>query len=467
MSIQKKYLKAGMGYAIGNYLIYGISFITIPLFSRLMSTAEYGQYNLFLSYENIIFIIMGFALHSSYKNAKYHFKIQFNEYISSTYILSIISLLAWLFIVNITYSFWGNFSSFSRFIINLLLLYSFGSVIIQYYYSYVNLEYKYNSYLLISFLNLFSSVLLSIIFIATIYKNDTATARIVGGVIPILLLSFGIIVKQLKSTSFPKHNLTYWGYGLKYSLPIIPHGISQVILSQFDRIMINSMVGASATGIYSFAHNFYTIITLTGNSLDSVWSPWFYEQMNVKNYQNIKKRSVIYSLLMLSFCSLVMFFLPEAIYVLASTEYSDAIYVAYPMVAAAFFSFLYLIPASVEYFYSKTGYIALGTAAAAIINIILNYFGIIFFGYQAAAYTTLITYILYFIFHYVLAYRIHGSFLFPIKNALFCTAAILVVLLVAFVCRALFILRILFALLIIILTLFMLQKSKIISLKQE
>ena len=66
-------LKAGIGYTIGNYLLKGLSFFTIPIFTRLLTTQDYGKYNVFLSYENIIFVLIGFAIHSSYKNARYRY----------------------------------------------------------------------------------------------------------------------------------------------------------------------------------------------------------------------------------------------------------------------------------------------------------------------------------------------------------------------------------------------------------
>ena len=72
---QNKIVKAGFGYTIGNYFLKGLSFFTIPLFTRLLTTQDYGKYNTFLSYENILFVLLGFAIHSSYKNARYRFGV--------------------------------------------------------------------------------------------------------------------------------------------------------------------------------------------------------------------------------------------------------------------------------------------------------------------------------------------------------------------------------------------------------
>lgn len=38
-------LKAGLGYTIGNYMIKGLTFFSIPIFARLLSPDNYGIYN--------------------------------------------------------------------------------------------------------------------------------------------------------------------------------------------------------------------------------------------------------------------------------------------------------------------------------------------------------------------------------------------------------------------------------------
>ncbi|NRO16984.1 hypothetical protein IMAU40093_01475 [Lactobacillus helveticus] len=50
-----KVLKAGFGYTIGNYLLKGLSFVSIPIYTRLLSTSSYGAFNNFLTYEKYIF----------------------------------------------------------------------------------------------------------------------------------------------------------------------------------------------------------------------------------------------------------------------------------------------------------------------------------------------------------------------------------------------------------------------------
>ena len=100
---RKKIIKAGIGYTVGNYLLKGLSFLTLPIFSRLMTTADYGLYNVFITYQSILYIILGIAIHSSYKNAKYKYGERFNEYISNSMVIIIGNTLMLAILGNVAY----------------------------------------------------------------------------------------------------------------------------------------------------------------------------------------------------------------------------------------------------------------------------------------------------------------------------------------------------------------------------
>lgn len=78
------------------------------------------------------------------------------------------------------------------------------------------------------------------------------------------------------------------------------------------------------------------------------------------------------------------------------------------------FSLAYGIPAIVEYYHKKTIYISIGTIGAAVVNVVLNYIFIPKFGYVAAAYTTLFSYAMYYLFHSIISYRIARFTIIPI-----------------------------------------------------
>lgn len=407
-------IKAGIGYTVGNYLLKGINFLSVPIFSRLMSTADYGTYGIYMTYDSIISVFIALALHSSLKNAKYEYKDRFEEYLSSILIIPLIVFLTLLVLINAFSGFFQNILDLNRIILNVLLCHSLANSIIMIYNNHLGLDYRYRDFLKISLINTLANIILSISLMFTLFINERYMGRIIGSALPMVCIAIYIYIITFKRER-PKFNKEFWKFGLSYSLPIIPHGLSQIILSSFDRIMIKSMVGIEEAGIYTLGVNVEGLAKVTTTSLDAVWGPWFYEKMNKEDSESIKKYSTFYAYGMFVLLGCLMIAGPEIIRVMGDKEYQDAKYVVIPLLCCTYFTFLYTIPAAVEYYYKKTKLIAVGTMGAASLNIVLNFIAIKNFGYQAAAYTTLIAYAAYFVFHYTIAKKIAGKQMFNTK----------------------------------------------------
>lgn len=103
---------------------------------------------------------------------------------------------------------------------------------------------------------------------------------------------------------------------------------------------------------------------------------------------------------------------PELIHLMGTPDYYESSYSVIPIIAGGFFLFLSSLPISVEYFYERTKMIATATFLAAIMKVLLNLYCLREYGYISAGYTTLVTYIFYFLFHYITARKIHGKDIF-------------------------------------------------------
>ena len=430
-----KAVKAGIGYTIGNYLLKGLSFFTIPVFSRLLTTEDYGIVNTFGAYESFLFVIVGLAIHTSFKNARYKYRYvregaekgkDYETYVSNAYLLICLNGLFLLIIAGIFGSAIGSLLKISHLLVILLVLNSTANAIVTAYNSDASINYEYKKFLKISYFNAITNIICSLILILTAFREERYVGRIIGTVLPITIASVYVLIRQLHSHR-PQSFRPMMKWGVRYSLPVVPHGISQIVLSSFDRIMILNMVSAASAGIYGFAYNIFIIIQVTATSIDAVWNPWFYERREKDDTASIRSVASIYILFLLAFSAVVMLLSPELVLILGGAKYEASVACVIPIVCGGFFTFLYNIPATVEYYHEKTGYIAIATVCAALINIVSNYFFIQAYGYVAAAYTTLGTYILYFFFHYFMARKIEGRSLFSNQVILGSTLAILTI----------------------------------------
>lgn len=242
------------------------------------------------------------------------------------------------------------------------------------------------------------SILVGVIAVVTAsYKVEARVFSDVG----IKAIFSGIVFVLIFITGKCFCSKEYWKYSIAFNLPLIPHYLSNYILNQSDRVMIGRMVGNSQAAYYSVAYTISTVMVLITNAINSSLTPYIYKSIASDEKGKIKKATRPLVILVAGLCVVTMAFAPEVIRVFAGKKYMDAIYVIPPVAASVFFIFLYSLFSTIEYYYQKTGFIAIATCVCAVLNLVLNYFGIKMYGYYAAGYTTLICYVCLAFFHYI------------------------------------------------------------------
>ena len=86
---------------------------------------------------------------------------------------------------------------------------------------------------------------------------------------------------------------------------------------------------------------------------------------------------------------------------LAAPQYSEAAWCLVPIAMSVYFYFAYTLIVDVEIYYGANHYIAIASMMATVINIVLNLVFIPICGYIAAGYTTLFSYFVTMIFHFI------------------------------------------------------------------
>lgn len=249
-------------------------------------------------------------------------------------------------------------------------------------------------------LTLVSAVLQPIVCILFILNSeDRVTARILGMVVVQITMYVSTFIYQIARGGqfFSKK---YWTYALKFNVPLLPHYLSMTVLASSDRIMISSMVGDAEVGIYSLAYSVSQVMTMFNTALLQTLEPWIYRKLKEHKTDDLARIAYPCFILIAAVNELLIIFAPEVITIFAPTEYQEAIWIIPSVTLSVFFTFLYTFFATFEFYYEKTHYIAIATVGGAVLNIVLNYIFIRIFGYMAAGYTTLLSYILFAVLHY-------------------------------------------------------------------
>lgn len=402
------YKKASFCYLIGNFFNKGLAFLTIPIFTRLLSTADYGIINTYSSWAGILSMIVGFAMHMSIRNAFVDYKDDTESYLSTIIKFTLLSSLGFMLIFYAIVKIFRINISLS--LVFICLFHSVASSIIEDVSCYFMMKYNYIKRTILMILPNLISVCVAIFLISYILKKDLYLGKIIPEALTIIIFAIILSVCYTKKG----FNTAYIKHALKISLPLILHGAALNILSNSDRIMITWLADASQSGIYSIVYSFGMITYIITVSLDGIWIPWFMKKMHEKASKEINSVTLDYIRLVTYIMCCLIIVSPELLKLLADKAYWEGIKLIPIIIVANFLFFAYNIYSNLEHYYKKSNQITALTILAAVLNLILNYIFIPKFGYVAAAFTTAISYFVIFILHSIYSKKLNSS-VFSIK----------------------------------------------------
>ena len=395
LSIQ---IKATFWFFVCSVLQRGISTITTPIFTRLLSTAEYGQFSVFNSWLSIIQIFVTLNLSAGvYTMGLVKFREEENVFTSSLQGLNLLLCILWTGIYLLFLNFWNNLLSLTtvQMLSMLVMIWATGSF--NFWMTTQRNQFRYRELVIVTLIVSFLKPVVGI-FLVT-HAEDKVTARILGLALVELVCYTGFFVSQMaKGKVF--YSQKFWKYAILFNLPLLPHYLAGTVLSSSDRIMIERLIGASAAGIYSLAYSLSLVMLMVNDSLNKTMVPWLYQRIREKDYSKIANRIYV-SLILIAVANLALIaFAPEIIRIFAPPQYHEAIYVIPPVAMSVYVRYLYLCFVPFEFYFEKRVWTTICTFTSAVVNVILNLIFIPFFGYQAAGYTTLICYSIDSLLHY-------------------------------------------------------------------
>ena len=410
MSLLKQYnkiskpVKASIWFVICSVVQKGIAFIVTPIFTRLLPADQYGIYNLYTTWLGIFTIFITFNMsYGIFNNAMVKYENDRARYISAMQGLTLLTSCVAFILYALFHDFFNSRTGLSSFIMVAMILRIMFTPAQNYWNAYQRYTYNYRSLIAVTLFMAFITPVISILLIKIVGMQ--ADGRVLSALIVQVIVGSVLWFKQFKSGKklFVKE---YWCYALGLGLPLIPHYLSQVILNSSDKIMISHICGQEAVAYYSVAYSIGLVIQLLTTSVNNSLIPWTYQKIKLENYEQISK--VVNILLLMLGIAILTFvaFGPEMIRIMAPDSYYGARWVVPPVAGSVFFTFLYGVFGNVEFYYGKTKMIALASTVCAGCNILLNSVFVPLFGYVAAGYTTLICYVGFAMFHYLMMKKV-------------------------------------------------------------
>lgn len=398
----KIFIKDSFLYTISTLLTKGIGFIMLPIYTSFFSPKDFGVLDMLLITGNFLSIVIGLEVHQSV--ARF-----FPEAKSETEKRRIVSTAFWVILITFviflvpTY-FNAKFLSVYLFkdksyesIVKIALL-SYGCNF-AYYFSSSQLKWQ-----LKTKENVFVSLVysgLSAIGACFLLKNFNLGLSSIF-LSQILGAFFGIAASVYMSKEYYEILIdkAMLKKMLNFSIPLVFSTLTVYAMLYVDRIMINSMLKSEDLGFYAFAYRIASVVGLVTIGIQTALTPIIYSNFNNPDFaKQIAKLFHLFLLCSFFLLLLLFIFSPKVVLLIASDKYMRAS----PLIPWVAISMLFTGVTNFTpgiFIEKKTHLILYINIASFLLNLVIGYCFIKFFGLMGAVCATAISSVAYFLMYY-------------------------------------------------------------------
>lgn len=397
----KKLIKDTIILSFGTILPKLATFITLPLYTLILTKVEYGTFDLI----NILTSLIAPIITLQIQMGVFRFLISIEQIeekkrvITTGFVFVLISCLISSIVLLISMSKVTNSLKY------LIIIYLILTVFVDFFRQIDRGIGRNKNYSISSIINSICNIFFSILFLQ--YLNLALEGILISLSLSVFislvyLLKCLKIILNIKIKDFSKDYLIKL---LKYSLPMVPNSLSWWILNVSDRVIVTAFLGIEMNAIYAVSNKIPQIFTLFYNTFNLAWqeSASLAEKDEDINIYYSEVFNSLYRFLSAGMMLLISM-TPILFSLLVADGYNEAYYQMPILFLAMFFSSLSSFYGGIYVAIKNTKKVALTTIISAIINIVLNLVLIKFIGLFAASISTFLS---FFIVAFIRAYDIN------------------------------------------------------------
>ncbi len=399
-------------------LLQGISFFTAPLFMRLLGDSGYGVTNIYNTWVAVIAIVFTLQTQGTLVNARVEYpEGEQNGYQSSAMFLSMVLFAVCGGLVLVFLEPVSRLLKLDKLFVVLMLVQAFGTFCVNFLNTRNVYEFKAGQNMLLSVTITLVTLVLSVVLILWLpdgmghYGRITAIAATYG----IIGIPIGIWTLLRGRTLVAKD---YWKFCAVLAVPAMFYNLSDLVLGQSDKVMIQQLLDDASAGQYAAALNFGNIMFILYGALNNSWVPFFYEDKKQEDREAMQSRAgnfmELFTVLAVGFILLSR----EVYFVFAGQAYQKGTDLIPIFVAGYFLNFLCTFPINYETYYKKTKIVAAVTITCSLVNILLNYVLIHKIGMAGAAAATAISRGIQLSIHHLYTRFVLGKQVYPFRLGL-------------------------------------------------
>ena len=172
-------LKSSFWYTVSNFLTRAMAFITIPIFTRLMTKGEYGDFSVFAGWQSILLVICSVELYSTINRARFDYEgKRLDSYISSCLLLGTVITSIFVVAYMVFPSFFDKLFLLDRKYIYIMFAYLYTQPAFQMFQAKQRIEYRYKLSAALSFIMIIVATSFSVGLVSS-FNQDRLLGRIV------------------------------------------------------------------------------------------------------------------------------------------------------------------------------------------------------------------------------------------------------------------------------------------------
>lgn len=254
---------------VGRLCTQCISFFLLPLYTAILSTEEYGTYDLLVTYATLILPLVNWQLDQGlfrFMLDHRNNKEKQNELFSTLLFSSIIQSAVYVLVFTSVQPFLKIQNSY--FLLLYVILHVFTALFLQF----VRGIGKSIQYTVASFVSASSTTVLNVITLVGFRMGlqGLFISTISAQVLTLIYLTFAakwwryVVLSSIKVRVFKEV--------ASYSVPLIPNNLAWWVVNASDRTIISFFLGTAANGIYSVANKFPNVFIQFYNILNLSWT---------------------------------------------------------------------------------------------------------------------------------------------------------------------------------------------------
>lgn len=393
-------LKAGFWYVLSSFVVKAIGFITTPIFSRLMSKADYGEFSNFASWLATLGIITSAELYNTVGRAYYDYKEDFDGYTSTMAVLGVIFTIVLYVLFILCRGFVFDIVTIPPQYVHLLFAILLCQCCKQIFIARERTLYRYKKVAAISFVNLLVPTLTAVTLVYLLPETNRLASRLYGFYVPSAIVGLccgGALLWNGRSFKW-----SYCKYALALSVPMLVHYLTAYLLTSSNMIVTKNVLGAEAAAVVSIANSTIHILTVFFQSVSGAFTTWMMDNLEQNNRKKLAKDSLVYvSILAVVSCGVILL-APEVVRALGGKQYAESVYLIPGFTMAIFIqstTTLFTIILTYDKNITKT---AIWTGVVAVAAIVLKVITLSGTGIMSLPYINIVAFFALFIINYLL-----------------------------------------------------------------